>query len=84
MCGCRTETPEAVRELVVSIKGLLTTPVGGGIRSLNVTLRPQLDLHVCMQPVRYFAGTPSPLKEPEHTDMAIFLFGFGDVLIANM
>jgi isocitrate dehydrogenase len=66
------ETLEAVREFVVSIKGPLTTPVGGGIRSLNVTLRQELDLYVCLRPVRYFAGTPSPLKEPEHTDMVIF------------
>jgi isocitrate dehydrogenase len=66
------ETLEAVRDFVVSIKGPLTTPVGGGIRSLNVTLRQQLDLYVCLRPVRYFAGTPSPLKTPEHTDMVIF------------
>jgi isocitrate dehydrogenase len=66
------ETLEAVRDFVVSIKGPLTTPVGGGIRSLNVTLRQELDLYVCLRPVRYFAGTPSPLKEPEHTDMVIF------------
>ena len=66
------ETLDAVREFVVSIKGPLTTPVGGGIRSLNVTLRQELDLYVCLRPVRYFAGTPSPLKEPQHTDMVIF------------
>ncbi len=66
------ETLDAVKDFVVSIKGPLTTPVGGGIRSLNVTLRQQLDLYVCLRPVRYFAGTPSPLKEPEHTDMVIF------------
>jgi len=66
------ETLDAVRDFVVSIKGPLTTPVGGGIRSLNVTLRQQLDLFVCLRPVRYFAGTPSPLKRPEETDMAIF------------
>jgi len=66
------ETLEAVRDFVVSIKGPLTTPVGGGIRSLNVTLRQQLDLYVCLRPVRYFAGTPSPLKRPEDTDMVIF------------
>jgi isocitrate dehydrogenase len=66
------ETLEAVKDFVVSIKGPLTTPVGGGIRSLNVTLRQQLDLFVCLRPVRYFAGTPSPLKEPEHTNMVIF------------
>ena len=66
------ETLEAVRDYVVSIKGPLTTPVGGGIRSLNVTLRQQLDLYVCQRPVRYFEGTPSPLKHPEYTDMVIF------------
>ncbi len=66
------ETIEAVREYVVSIKGPLTTPVGGGIRSLNVTLRQVLDLYVCLRPVRYFRGTPSPLCHPEYTDMVIF------------
>ena len=66
------ETFEAVKEFVVSIKGPLTTPVGGGIRSLNVTLRQELDLYVCLRPVRYYAGTPSPLREPEKTDMVIF------------
>jgi isocitrate dehydrogenase len=66
------ETMDAVKDFVVSIKGPLTTPVGGGIRSLNVTLRQQLDLYVCLRPVRYFAGTPSPLLRPEDTDMVIF------------
>jgi isocitrate dehydrogenase len=66
------ETLAAVSDFVVSIKGPLTTPVGGGIRSLNVTLRQELDLYVCLRPVRYFTGTPSPLKTPEHTDMVIF------------
>ncbi|MEW6445129.1 MAG: NADP-dependent isocitrate dehydrogenase [Pseudomonadota bacterium] len=66
------ETMEAVKDYVVSIKGPLTTPVGGGIRSLNVTLRQDLDLYVCLRPVRYFKGTPSPVKEPEKTDMVIF------------
>ncbi|MGF1548881.1 MAG: NADP-dependent isocitrate dehydrogenase [Thiotrichales bacterium] len=66
------ETLAAVREFVVSIKGPLTTPVGGGIRSLNVALRQELDLYVCLRPIRYYAGTPSPLKHPEHTDMVIF------------
>jgi isocitrate dehydrogenase len=66
------ETLDAVREYVVSIKGPLTTPVGGGIRSLNVALRQDLDLYVCLRPVRYYSGTPSPLKEPEKTDMVIF------------
>jgi len=66
------ETFDAVRDYVVSIKGPLTTPVGGGIRSLNVTLRQQLDLYVCMRPVRYFPGIPSPLRDPGKTDMVIF------------
>ncbi len=66
------ETMDAVREYKVAIKGPLTTPVGGGIRSLNVALRQQLDLYVCMRPVRYFDGTPSPLREPENTNMVIF------------
>jgi len=66
------ETFDAVKEYVVSIKGPLTTPVGGGIRSLNVTLRQVLDLYVCLRPVRYFQGTPSPLCHPEYTDMVIF------------
>ena len=66
------ETLTILKEYVVSIKGPLTTPVGGGIRSLNVALRQQLDLYVCLRPVRYFAGVPSPLKAPEKTDMVIF------------
>ena len=66
------ETMQALEEYVVSIKGPLTTPVGGGIRSLNVTMRQQLDLYVCLRPVRYFQGVPSPLREPEKTDMVIF------------
>jgi isocitrate dehydrogenase len=66
------ETLEAAKEYVVSIKGPLTTPVGGGIRSINVALRQELDLYVCLRPVRYFAGVPSPLKNPEKTDMVIF------------
>lgn len=66
------ETFEAIKDYVVSIKGPLTTPVGGGIRSLNVTLRQKLDLYVCLRPIRYFAGTPSPLKAPEKTNMVIF------------
>jgi isocitrate dehydrogenase len=66
------ETLEASREFVVSIKGPLTTPVGGGIRSINVALRQQLDLYVCLRPIRYFTGVPSPLKQPENTDMVIF------------
>ena len=66
------ETLHALKDYVVSIKGPLTTPVGGGIRSLNVALRQQLDLYVCLRPVRYFTGVPSPVKEPEKTDMVIF------------
>ncbi|MCM5572272.1 NADP-dependent isocitrate dehydrogenase [Burkholderiaceae bacterium FT117] len=66
------ETLEIVKDYVVSIKGPLTTPVGGGIRSLNVALRQELDLYVCLRPVRYFKGVPSPVREPEKTDMVIF------------
>ena len=66
------ETLEALREYSVSIKGPMTTPVGGGIRSLNVALRQELDLYVCLRPVRYFTGVPSPLKDLTKTDMVIF------------
>lgn len=66
------ETLAAVKDYVVSIKGPLTTPVGGGIRSLNVALRQQLDLYVCLRPIQYFKGVPSPVKEPEKTNMVIF------------
>ena len=66
------ETLDAIKEYAIAIKGPLTTPVGGGIRSLNVTLRQQLDLYVCLRPVRYFLGTPSPVKHPENVDMVIF------------
>ena len=66
------ETLEAVRDYVVSIKGPLTTPVGGGIRSLNVALRQELDLYVCLRPVRWFEGVPSPVKRPGDVDMTIF------------
>jgi isocitrate dehydrogenase len=66
------ETLTVLRDYVVSIKGPLTTPVGGGIRSINVALRQELDLYVCLRPVRYFKGVPSPVKEPEKTDMVIF------------
>ncbi|MFL6681585.1 MAG: NADP-dependent isocitrate dehydrogenase [Burkholderiaceae bacterium] len=66
------ETLEIVRDYIVSIKGPLTTPVGGGIRSLNVALRQQLDLYVCLRPVQYFKGVPSPVKHPEKVDMVIF------------
>ena len=66
------ETLAAIKHFVVSIKGPLTTPVGGGIRSLNVAIRQELDLYTCLRPVRYFAGTPSPVKEPWKTNMVIF------------
>jgi isocitrate dehydrogenase len=66
------ETLQASKEFVVSIKGPLTTPVGGGFRSINVALRQELDLYICLRPVRYFKGVPSPLKQPEKTDMVIF------------
>jgi isocitrate dehydrogenase len=66
------ETLKAVKDYVVSIKGPLTTPVGGGIRSLNVALRQELDLYVCLRPVKYFSGVPSPVKAPEKIDMVIF------------
>ncbi|MGF6724053.1 isocitrate dehydrogenase [Paraburkholderia sp. GAS41] len=66
------ETLAVVKEYVVSIKGPLTTPVGGGIRSLNVALRQELDLYVCLRPVQYFKGVPSPVREPEKTNMVIF------------
>lgn len=66
------ETLEAIKQFVVSIKGPLTTPVGGGIRSLNVAIRQELDLYTCLRPVRYFNGTPSPVKEPWKTNMVIF------------
>ena len=66
------ETLSVLREYVVSIKGPLTTPVGGGIRSLNVALRQELDLYVCLRPIQYFTGVPSPVKEPQKTNMIIF------------
>ena len=66
------ETIDALKEYVVSIKGPLTTPVGGGIRSLNVSLRQLLDLYVCLRPIRYFDGVPSPVKRPQDVDMVIF------------
>ena len=66
------DTVEAFKEFLVGIKGPLTTPVGGGIRSLNVALRQMLDLYVCLRPVQYFAGVPSPVKRPEQVDMVIF------------
>jgi len=73
------ETLEALKDYVVSIKGPLTTPVGGGIRSLNVALRQQLDLYVCLRPVHYFTGVPSPLREPEKVEMVIFRENSEDV-----
>jgi len=66
------ETIQAFQEFLVGIKGPLTTPIGGGIRSLNVALRKALDLYVCQRPVRYFAGVPSPVKHPEYVDMVVF------------
>lgn len=66
------ETLDVIREMLVAIKGPLTTPVGGGIRSLNVALRQQLDLYTCLRPIRWFEGVPSPVKHPEKTDMVIF------------
>jgi isocitrate dehydrogenase len=66
------ETMQAVKDYVISIKGPLTTPVGGGMRSLNVTLRQELDLYVCLRPIQYFTGVPSPVKHPEKTNMVIF------------
>src|SRR5678810_597200 len=74
------ETVEACREFLVSIKGPLTTPVGGGIRSLNVALRQLLDLYVCLRPVRWFKGVPSPVKTPEKVDMVIFRENTEDIL----
>ncbi len=73
------ETIDAIREFTVAIKGPLTTPVGGGIRSLNVTLRQVLDLYVCLRPVRYFQGVPSPVKHPEKVDMVVFRENSEDV-----
>ena len=66
------ETMEALRDFVISIKGPLTTPIGGGIRSLNVAMRQGLDLYVCLRPIRYFKGVPSPVRQPEKTNMVIF------------
>src|SRR6059036_2055630 len=66
------ETVDAFKEFLVGIKRPLTTPIGGGIRSLNVALRQELDLYVCLRPIQYFTGVPSPVKEPEKTNMVIF------------
>src|SRR3989440_11400545 len=73
------ESVEAIREFRVAIKGPLTTPVGGGIRSLNVTLRQVLDLYACIRPVRYFEGVPSPMREPQRLDVVIFRENIEDV-----
>ena len=73
------DTLDAIREFVVAIKGPLTTPVGGGIRSLNVTLRQELDLYACVRPVRYFEGVPSPVREPQNVDLVIFRENTEDV-----
>ncbi|MDT2488777.1 NADP-dependent isocitrate dehydrogenase [Enterococcus avium] len=73
------ETLEAIKQHKIAIKGPLTTPIGEGFRSLNVTLRQELDLYACVRPVRYFSGVPSPLKEPEKTDMTIFRENTEDV-----
>jgi isocitrate dehydrogenase len=75
------ETVAACREYLVSIKGPLTTPVGGGIRSLNVALRQMLDLYVCLRPVRWFKGVPSPVKHPEKVDMVIFRENTEDIYV---
>ena len=73
------ETIEAIREYKVGIKGPLTTPVGGGIRSINVLLRQKLDLYACVRPVKYISGTPSPLRNPEKVDMVVFRENTEDV-----
>src|SRR5436309_14675813 len=75
------ETVEAFRKYLVGIKGPLTTPVGGGIRSLNVALRQKLDLYVCLRPVRWFKGVPSPVKHPEKVDMVIFRENTEDIYV---
>src|SRR5437016_9514145 len=75
------ETVEAFRKYLVGIKGPLTTPVGGGIRSLNVALRQMLDLYVCLRPVRWFKGVPSPVKHPEKVDMVIFRENTEDIYV---
>ena len=78
-----SETLEAFREYRVGIKGPLTTPVGGGIRSLNVALRQELDLFVCQRPVRYFRGVESPVKKPELVDMVVFRENTEDIYAAS-
>jgi len=76
---CPDETLKALQDLVVSIKGPLTTPVGGGFRSLNVALRQDLDLYACVRPVKHYAGVPSPLKQPGKVDVVIFRENTEDV-----
>lgn len=66
------ETLDTIKEYLIAIKGPLTTPIGGGIRSLNVALRQELDLFTCLRPVRWFKGVPSPVKRPQDVDMVIF------------
>ena len=78
------ETLRALEIYLVGIKGPLTTPVGGGIRSLNVALRQELDLYVCQRPVRYFNGVPSPVLSPEKTDMVIFRENSEDIYLPRM
>src|SRR6266568_5633348 len=75
------ETVDAFREFLVGIKGPLTTPIGGGMRSLNVALRQMLDLYVCLRPVRWFKGVPSPVKHPEKVDMVIFRENTEDIYV---
>src|ERR1700704_210485 len=75
------DTIDAFKEFLVGIKGPLTTPVGGGIRSLNVALRQMLDLYVCLRPVQYFKGVPSPVKRPEKVDMIIFRENTEDIYV---
>jgi len=77
------ETVDAFREFLVGIKGPLTTPIGGGIRSLNVALRQLLDLYVCLRPVRWFKGVPSPVRHPEKVDMVIFRENTEDIYAAS-
>src|SRR5512144_1008846 len=73
------ETVQAFKEYIIGIKGPLTTPIGGGIRSLNVALRQMLDLYVCLRPVRWFKGVPSPVKNPQKVDMVIFRANTEDI-----
>ena len=77
--GCPTTPSSAIREFRVAIKGPLTTPVGGGIRSLNVALRQILDLYGCVRPVKYYKGVPSPVKHPERMNIVIFRENTEDV-----